>query len=280
MKERSTSSRILSLVVFIIMEATAFVMLNSRGTLQGLWLGRVSHWTRAKLWGGSEEVKYYFSLRKQNELLSLENARLTEELKLSRDLYIDSLEKARTRAVRKSSEYSYIPASIIKASRNKQHNYIILNKGSEDGVRPQSGIISSQGIIGIVDAVARHHSYGITFMNTDISISARLGEEGAVGPLVWDGLSSDKAVLKEIPIQYKFEPGDTVWSSGYSSLFPAEIPLGVTGSSKLINGAVNEIQVTLFQDFKSLRFVTIVTNEGSDEISWLETGEEEGGELR
>lgn len=225
-------------------------------------------------------MKYYFSLRKQNELLSLENARLTEELKLSRDLYIDSLEKARTRAVRKSSEYSYIPASIIKASRNKQHNYIILNKGSEDGVRPQSGIISSQGIIGIVDAVARHHSYGITFMNTDISISARLGEEGAVGPLVWDGLSSDKAVLKEIPIQYKFEPGDTVWSSGYSSLFPAEIPLGVTGSSKLINGAVNEIQVTLFQDFKSLRFVTIVTNEGSDEISWLETGEEEGGELR
>lgn len=273
-KERSTSSRIISIVVFILMEAAAFVMLSKAGSLQGLWLGRASHWTMAKLWGGSEEVRYYFSLKKQNEILAEENARLSEELKLYRDAHIDSLENARTEGVQKASDYTYIPASIIKASRNKQHNYIILNKGSEDGVQPQSGIVTSNGIVGIIDAVDKHHSYGLTFMNTNISISARLGEEGAVGPLVWDGHSTGQAVLKEIPLQYKFEPGDTVWSSGYSSLFPADIPLGVTGSSKVINGAVNEIQVTLFQDFKTLRFVTIVTNGGSDEISWLENFEE------
>ena len=112
-------------------------------------------------------------------------------------------------------------------------------------------------------------------MNSGVSISARLGNEGAIGPLVWDGISSDGAILKEIPLQYKFAPGDTVWTSGFSSIFPADIPLGVAGESRIVNGAVNEIKVKLFQSFSALRFVTIAVNNGRDEILFLESLEEE-----
>ena len=158
----------------------------------------------------------------------------------------------------------------MKISRNKQHNYFILDKGYEDGVQPQSGVITPSGIVGIIDAVDKHYSYGLSFMNTGISISARLGNEGAVGPLTWDGVSMDGAVLKEIPLQYKYAPGDTVWTSGYSSLFPPDIPLGIAGSSKVVNGAVNEIDVDLFQNFTALRYVTVVSNSGREEIMYLE----------
>ena len=67
-----------------------------------------------------------------------------------------------------------------------------------------------------------------------------------------------------------FEPGDTVFTSGFSSIFPPDIPLGVTGNSKIVNGATYEIEVTLFEDFGALRYVTIVENLGKGEMMKLE----------
>ena len=128
----------------------------------------------------------------------------------------------------------------------------------------------------MVYAVDRHYSYGLSFMNSDISVSSRIGKEGAVGPLSWDGVSVDKALLKEIPLQFKYSPGDTVWTSGYSAVFPPDIPLGVTGGSRVVNGAVNEIEVHLFENFTALRFVTVAENIGRDEIINLENLESPG----
>ena len=189
----------------------------------------------------------------------------------------DSLDKEKMVADFKAeSDFRYLPATIVKMSRNSHRNYFIIDKGYEDGVTPQSGVVTSSGIVGIIDAVDKHYSYGLSFMNTGVNISTRLGTEGAVGPLTWDGMSKDGAILKELPLQYKFEKGDTVWTSGYSSLFPADIPLGVTGESKVVNGAVNEISIKLFQDFSTLKYVTVVANSGREEITYLENLE--GGE--
>ena len=103
-----------------------------------------------------------------------------------------------------------------------------------------------------------------------MSISARLGKKGAAGPLVWDGIHSNGAVLKEIPHHMEFSPGDTVYTSGYSSIFPPDIPLGITGDSRVVNGATYEIEVALFEDYSALRYVTIVENINKEEIRSLE----------
>ena len=148
----------------------------------------------------------------------------------------------------------------------QDHNYLILSKGFEDGVSEKSGIITREGVIGIVDAVSAHYSYAFSFQNKDISISARLGEEGGTGLLVWDGRSSRGAILKEIPLQYKYHRGDTVYTSGHSLMFPPDIPLGLAGEARVINGATNEIKVHLFQDFTAIRYVTVVHNTAFDEV--------------
>ncbi|MBQ1865320.1 MAG: rod shape-determining protein MreC, partial [Bacteroidales bacterium] len=93
-------------------------------------------------------------------------------------------------------------------------------------------------------------------------------------PLSWDGRSTNGAILKEVPLQYKFSPGDTVWTSGWSAFFPPDVPLGTVGESKIINGSTNNINVSLFQDFTALRYVTIVSNDGLAEIKELESGGE------
>ena len=159
-----------------------------------------------------------------------------------------------------------MPAEVVMMSKNGQHNYLILNKGFEDGVQEKSGIITHNGVVGIVDAVSAHHAYAFSFRNNDISISARLGHEGGSGLLVWDGTSSNRAIIKEIPLQYLYSPGDTVYTSGHSLLFPPDIPLGLAGQSHVVNGATNEIEVELFQDFSAIRYVTVVHNNSFDEI--------------
>ena len=91
-----------------------------------------------------------------------------------------------------------------------------------------------------------------------------------MGPLAWDGISTSGAVLKEIPLQYKYNPGDTVYTSGYSAIFPPDIPIGIAGEARVINGATNEIKVRLFQDHSALKYVTIIQNTRSAEIEEIE----------
>ena len=269
-RERKIFPLILNAAIFILLEIAALNMLHNNSELQGLWISRMSHNFMAKVWGGSDNLRHYFSLNKENERLASENARLNQQLKEYRDREDQAYSDSLTAEFKAWGDFVYTPATIVKISRNKQHNYFIINKGAEDGIRPQSGIITGSGVVGIIDAVDKHYSYGLSFMNSEVSVSSRIGKEGAVGPLSWDGVSVDKALLKEIPLQFKFSPGDTVWTSGYSAIFPPDIPLGTAGEARVVNGAVNEIEVHLFENFTALRFVTVVENIGRDEILSLE----------
>ena len=273
-KERRLLKFSISAVTFILLEVAALAMLSRSGDLQHMWIARTGYRVRTAAWSSSETIRSYFMLHGLNEGLAAENIALTEEVQhLRHQLRVGMADSVNSR-VPLSDGFRNIPAMVCKISRNSQHNYIILDKGSEDGVVPQSGIVTSDGVVGIIDAVDRHFSYGISFMNTNMSVSARIGSEGAVGPLSWDGVSSRGAVLKQIPLQYHYSPGDTVWTSGHSQLYPADIPLGTAGESKVVNGSVNEISVKLFEDFNSLRYVTIVCAEYVDEIGYLENLEE------
>ncbi len=269
-KERNITHKIISAAVFIILEIAAVAMLRNNGTLQSIWISRASHQFMAWTWGGSESVLDFFKLKKTNARLAEENARLLQELRQFRDMDNAEKEKTATDSLGFSSSFQMIPATIVKISRNKQHNYFIINKGYEDGVFPESGVITSNGVVGIIDAVDRHYSYGLSLMNTNLNVSARLGIDGAIGPMKWDGISSSRALLQEISIQNELTPGDTVWTSGFSSIFPADIPMGITGESRVINGATYEIDVELFQDFNDLKYVTVAINSGREEILYLE----------
>ena len=272
-KERSVVRNILTVAVFIILEIASVLMLSRNNQIQRLWIARISHGFMARTWGASQSVSNYFSLKRQNDELALENDRL-QKLVRGYELAAREADPA-SKPVLADNGFNYIPATIIKSSTNTQHNYLIIDKGSEDGITRNSGIITDKGVIGIVDAVSSHYSYAISFLNTELFISARLGNSGAVGPLAWDGTGSDRAILKEIPLQFKFAPGDTVYTSGYSTIFPPDIPIGVAGESKIINGATNEIKVDLFQNHKALKYVTIVSNTRAAEIEAIEKQEEQ-----
>ncbi len=269
MSGQKTSSFLVSAAIFLLLEVAALVLLHSRSTAQNIWFNRASHRTMAFLWGGGEALRTQFKMEELNEELQAENARLQERLR-AYELREQAQEEQDHVATGASSIYRYIPATVVKMSRNRVHNYIILNKGSEDGVQPQSGIISDRGVVGIVEAVDKHYAYGLTLMNPEMSVGARLGSSEQVAPLSWDGVGTARAVVRDLPPHYNNVPGDTVRTSGFSIFFPPDIPIGVTGDSRLVDGSTRQVDVLLFQDFSTLRYVTVVQNLARTEITALE----------
>ena len=264
---------LITAAIFIGMEIAAVAMLKSSSDLQDVWLNRASHKVIGRLWSGGETVRNHFSLARQNDALMEENFELRERIRdfeLAREASVEANLSASG-----DRRFVYIPATVVKMSRNSMHNYIILNKGSEDGVTTHSGIITGKGVVGIISAVDKHYSYGLTLMNTSVSVSSRIGRSGMVSPLVWDGVNTNRGMLKDIPLHYTIEPGDTVVTSGFSNIFPADRPVGITGETEIVYGSTSQTAVTLFQDFGALRYVTIVQNPARDEVSSLEKREEE-----
>lgn len=269
-KERSFAP-LISLAVFIVLEIASLSLLSSSSTLQNVWINRASHRIIAAFWGGGENIRNYFSLDEQNQQLTNENIELRRQLMQIKQAGEQA--EALKNSVKERSGFMYIPATIVKMSRNTQRNYIVLDRGSEDGVCPEDGIITSSGVIGMVEAVDKHYSYGLTLMNINMKVSARVSHTGMTGPLSWDGNSTDKAFLHELPLHYEVSRGDTILTSGYSSIFPPGIPLGLAGSSKIVDGSTRDLEVFLFQNLSTVHYVTIVHNTGQEEIKKLEEEE-------
>ena len=169
---QKTSSFFVCAATFILLEVAALALLHATSTLQNIWITRTSHRTMAFLWGSGETIRSQFQLDRLNRDLQAENARLQERLRAYERSEAGQAELEHM-AVRESDGYRYTPATVVKMSRNRTRNYIILNKGSEDGIRPQSGIISDRGVVGVVEAVDKHYSYGLTLMNPEMSVGAR-----------------------------------------------------------------------------------------------------------
>ena len=273
---QKTTSFLVNAAIFILMEVAALAMLHASSTLQNIWINRASHRTMAFLWGSGETVRSHFQLERLNRELQAENARLQERLRAYelREVAQEELDRLVTQDTLNSR---YTPATVVKMSRNRTHNYIILNKGTADGIRPQSGIISDRGVVGIVEAVDKHYAYGLTLMNPGMSVGARVGRTEIVAPLSWDGRTTGGAVVRDLAPHYDIAPGDTVSTSGYSSIFPPGIPIGVTGATRLVDGSTRQVDVTLFQDFSTVRYVTVVENLARTELMALEA-EGEGRE--
>ena len=267
-KGRSTSGILLSAAIFILLEIAAVALLHSSSQLQSIWLNRASHHLIGWVWGTSDNIRSYFSLRERNRVLEEENALLSEQLRSYREMQVrDSL---RSSFSSPDDGFRYIFAKTAKISIGAQHNHVVLNKGYSDGVSERCGIITNQGVIGVIDAVDRNYSYGRTLMNPNISVSVKVDGTEIAGPMTWDGKSTDRALMRGVPLFQKLHEGDTVRTSGYSSIFPAGIPVGTVEGSTTRNGATQDVAIKLFQDFSAVDYVAIVRNEGREEIDAIE----------
>lgn len=268
-KGRTVWTGIATAAIFILLEIAALSMLHSSSALQNIWLNRFSHNVMALTWGSVEKVKNYFGLREQNDILAGRNYELFKELQHYKELERTMTAMAKLDSANLPPRFNYIPAEITAMGTNSRHNYIIIDKGSNDGIVPGSAIITPNSVVGMVYAVDKRYSYGLSLMNERVNVSARIGREGIVVPMRWDGGGTNKVVLGDIPLHLDIPAGDTVWTSGKSKVFPPDIPLGVTEGLRVIDGAVGIVDVKLFVDLTSTRYVIVAENPDRETIENL-----------
>ena len=163
-------------------------------------------------------------------------------------------------------QFEYIPVGVVKNSTALMRNYITINKGYRDGIRPDMGVVSPLGVTGIVTTVKKNFSVVLSLLNTKFNVSGKVLNSNYSGSLSWDGVDTQYAYLKELPTYATFQVGDTVVTSGYSSIFPPGILIGVVESyNKQRDDNFYSLKVRLATDFQSLSVLFVIRNKMQEE---------------
>lgn len=271
------------ILIFIILETVCIIFISDNSIIQRYLILEKVRNAQSVFWKQNQKIKEFFNLRKQNEDLAFRNFFLLRENMKHHELVdiknseaylhtfktMDSIKRAKDTLAIDKQRFSYIGARVVKNSIGSLHNYIIIDKGRADGVEENMGVITASGIIGIIRAVGEHNSFVLSFLNNKQQVSAKIGHTDAFGPLRWDKKNIMEATLHEIPQHINVTNGDTVFTSGLSSFYPSDIPIGRVMSSKVINGVHLAVKVRLFQDAANLAYVIVAKNNNRQEIDSL-----------
>ncbi len=168
--------------------------------------------------------------------------------------------------------YKFTTARVINNSINQQHNFITLNKGRRDGIKPDMGVIANGQVVGLVTNVSENFSTVISLLNSKWKISAKVKRNDYFGSLSWDGKDYRRVQLNEMPYHVPIQNGDTVVTTGYSSSFPEGLMIGTISEFTIGSGSnFYKIEVLLGADFKNLVIVGLVENKQLNEIKQLES---------
>lgn len=207
------------------------------------------------------QFQAYLRLARVNDSLATENARLRSLLKNA--FFDDSVQQKTIKDTVARQQYTYIVARVINNSVHQKNNYLTINRGMRHGINRGMGVISSSGIVGIVKEVSSNFATITSLLNSDTKISASISENQAFGSLVWGEGNHDPqtALLQDIPNHIVVKRGQHVVTSGYSTLFPAGLPIGRVIRTRAKGGdSFPEIEVKLHTDFSTLQYVYVIRN--------------------
>jgi rod shape-determining protein MreC len=253
-------------LLFLLLEIVSFIFIFNFNRYQKSSFLNTSGRITGMIYESYSKVEDFFRLPAANRQLAEENARLRMLLGVSSTTPTlpDSLLLRRTGG---ENQYRYIAAHVISTTVSRQQNFITLDKGLNDGIRPDMGIVTVGGVAGIITHVSPSFSTGLSLLNTRWNVSAKLARNNYFGSLVWDGTDYRRALLNEIPFHVELAVGDTIVTSGYSTFFPEGILLGTVESFEKEGGDnFYNIRVRLSVDFKSLSWVEVIENARKSEI--------------
>jgi len=256
------------LFLFLFLETICFIMIFRYNHYQRATYLSSANSVSGRAYEIKSGVSNYFQLNSVNNDLSDENLRLLNENNiLKMMLGTDAPNSLVIDSTRKSLQ----SARVINNSTNKRHNFITIDKGYKDGVKRDMGVISADGVVGIVKDASKNFASIISVLHIDFKLSCKLKGKDYFGSLTWDGVDRRYAFIRDIPGHADIVVGDEIVSSGYGSIFPAEIMVGkVNDISNIPGSSFQKIEIELSVDFSRLHNTYLVTNENREEKLELE----------
>lgn len=260
------------IVVIVVLVGTAVLLsiLDSTGNLNSLFsfvrdpMTIVLSWTsgRAETVSGAlsgprdlqtaqEQIAL---LEAQVEALERENEEL-HEIQGEYQLLLDLFNRAR-----QTPEYTRQTASVIGRDTSPSIRSIIIDKGSDDGVRVGMPVESARGLVGRVFRTTQHSAQVALITDNASAIPSRLGNSRATGLLRGGGLGGS-LTMDWIDLKYQVEIGEVALTSGLGGEFPQDIVIGRV--SEVARSEAELSQQAIVQpavDFDALEIVFVITN--------------------
>lgn len=224
-----------------------------------------SKWITGNLYQMSNNISSYFGLREENRKLAEENQRL-------RKLLFNRLDENRSQRDTTDLGFEVIQGRAVKNSFAFSRNYITINLGKNHGIQQDMGVITSEGILGIVENISKNYSTVQSILNSKSNINAKIKNTNYFGSLVWDGIRFDVVQLVDIPRLVPLVVGDTIVTGGMSSIFPESIPIGTIKKYELnTSKSFYDIDVDLFNDMANINTVYVIGHMAREEILELQS---------
>lgn len=259
--------------LFVALEVVSVVLLAGNDNYRRSVILTSSNALAANMYALSNNVVEFFNLRTANNNLSEENTELKNEIIELQNL-LASREPFRADSfqykIPPEMQYRYIQAKVIGNTTNKVLNYITLNKGETDGVRPDMGVVSESGVVGIIKTVSEHFATVIPLLNPRFQLSCKYQSNNYIGALQWQGEDYRFSNLMDIARHVQIHQNDTIVTSGLTMTFPEGIPVGTVEEFHINQSdPYYTIKVRLMVDFRTLTHVSIIDFKYSDEEKML-----------
>jgi rod shape-determining protein MreC len=209
----------------------------------------------------TNHVNEFIHLDDYNERLLKENAKLRKQLSnINFNAAID---------YPKDTPYELIPAKLIQNSFDKKENILVINRGNKHGVQPDMGVITTNGIIGVVESVSENYATVLSILHTESRVNAQLKKTNHIGSLVWNGKSMFKIQLEDITKVAPIEVNDTIVTGNYS-IFPQGIDIGLVIKAELDQSEnFYNVDIATFNDMSNIGYVYVVKNKAKKEVEKL-----------
>ena len=268
--------------LFILFETISMILLFRFNSYQGsVWFSAANS-VAAGINSTYSNVMNYFNLEQINQELTAQNIALQRETEhLRQSLITATKDTTLTEKLMREKlvGYNMVPATVVSNSAERSNNYLVIDRGEKDGIRPEMGVVGGGGVVGIIYLTGPHHSLVIPVTNRKSSISCRVRGQNYFGYLQWDGSSMLSAYVDDVPRYAKVKVGQAIETSGYSAVFPPGIFVGrVRTIRNSTDGQSYRLDVTLGTNFANLRDVLVVTTPYKAEIDTLQVHAQQADE--
>lgn len=256
-------------LLFLLLEGLCLFMITESQFFQRTRILHSANFLSGNLFSFKSGFTEYLDLKEQNDSLAKMNAQLLKQQ--FSELVIEKAVSDTIRDTTFSQLYHFQSARVINNSTNKQYNYMTVNRGTSSGVGVDMGVMSKDGVVGKVRFISANYASVMSLLNKDFTIPAKIKKNNTFGPISWDGRSPDLLQLKDITESVNVRKGDTIVTSGHSTLFPENIPIGLVERVEMQPGNLfHNIEVRPFAKMNSVKHVFVIDFVDKEELKALE----------
>ena len=258
-----------AILLFLFLQGICFTLIIKFNKEQGAIYTATTNAFSGWLYNARDEVTKHFSFERENNKLAEDNAKLFSQLEASQ--FNSIIESDTASNPDYEQQYLYTSAHVINNSTNKPNNYLTINRGRLHKIKKHNGVIGGKGIVGIVLGVSDRYATIMSLLHQQTKISVKIKSKGYFGSMVWKGNDSSFMSVEAIPKHALVMKGDTVITSGYSSIFPGGAMVGIVDSVEAISGSsFHKIDVKLSEDMNKVEHVYVISNLFQEEQNSLE----------